>query len=673
MHAAFPLPALLSLAFTVLVRRNMAVALRLGGKTSEADKIEAAIALEDPMMLGQSLPQSHIMAQAGDIGLPGTGRLDRWMECDLYVTEGGWLDVVLETCQILDGERFLKDGVIEDPTDISAWYQLGVFYRNHDRVWDCARVLSHLLRLRGDYAPAWAVLGGALADNKNYSLSVRPLKNALARNPGDLYARSNLILSLAWTCQWDQNGVHIPVFIEQLSKGLAGDLASFPAPAHMMFIVAGMADSFPLGVYRAWVDKWSAEMTSRVDHTPFLSSYPQYRQGERLRIGYVSGAGFQRSPGSSAIRGIFELHDRGRFEVLCFALKPFLHGNDLRGNISASCDRFVELGDVQDDRDLAWRVNAHKPHVIIDLSGFSGDHRIRMLAHRPAPLSLTFLEYPGTLGAATGIDGIVTDRIASPPEYRLAYSEALLSVPPPYLPNDYRATVPPPSDALAAFPQNQDLTFCALHHVWKMDSEVFSAWMHILSTFPSSALRLQGCSDDAKESLRAKAQSLGVDPNRLVFNQKLSTYSEHIEKLSKCSLFFDAPRYNAHTSAADALWAGVPVLTLPFQMMVHRGAACLVRSVGLDSAISRNMEDYILIAKAISKSSGSLEMIRSQLRRGRQDKALFDTKGWTLAIERGILMMFESKMLMQVPRAREAVAARSANPTSFHIIPIRGP
>lgn len=198
--------------------------------------------------------------------------------------------------------------------------------------------------------------------------------------------------------------MHIPVFIKQLSQGLAGDLASFPAPAHMMFIVAGMADSFPLRVYRDWVDKWSAEMTSRVDYSPFLSSYPQYRQGERLRIGYVSGAGFQRSPGSSAVRGTFgepthclaqtatpstgtactiparrirwqgvlreqldllggylrpdtehmlccaELHDRARFEVLCFALKPFLHGNDLRSNISASCDRFLEVGDLQDDR-----------------------------------------------------------------------------------------------------------------------------------------------------------------------------------------------------------------------------------------------------------------------------------------------------------------------------------
>ena len=476
-------------------RRNGIVALHKLGRTAESSARYESLLADDPNYAQPLLEQTQVMMQPGDPGLPGSGRMERWMECDVLANpDSQFSDFELSSCRLQDGERFLIDGVLAEPTDPNAWYQLGSFYRNHDMVWDCVRAMTHALRLNGRYAQALAVMGGTLADNTNYTLSIPPLERALELHPGDLYARANIVLSNAWTCQWARNRYHIPQFIEQLQGGLDTDLKAFPAPAHMLFIIGGYSEEateqggkggvgLPLLTYRRWVDMWAEEQATRIDSTMFRTRYPSHPPDNLLRVGWVSGAGFQKSPGSSAIRGVFALHDRRRFRVHCFALKPDLRANDLRGNVSGSCDVFHELGNIPNDKTLAEAVNAHQPHLIIDVSGFSGDHRIKFLAHRPAPLSITFCEYPGTLGKGTGMDLILTDSIASPPEYELIYAERMLSLPAPYLPNDYVATVAEPELARKPLPPPDDdepPLFCALHHVWKMDETVFAVWMSVL-------------------------------------------------------------------------------------------------------------------------------------------------------------------------------------------------
>lgn len=162
---------------------------------------------------------------------------------------------------MLDGERFLIDGILNEPTDANMWYQLGLFYRTHDMVWDCVRAMTHALRLLPTYAQALAVMGGTLADNTNYTLAIAPLEKALQLHPGDLYARANIVLSNAWTCQWVRNRHHIELFIQQLQAGLDGDVKAFPAPAHMLFIIGGYREAgglgLPLMTYRRWVDAWA--------------------------------------------------------------------------------------------------------------------------------------------------------------------------------------------------------------------------------------------------------------------------------------------------------------------------------------------------------------------------------------------------------------------------------
>mmetsp|Transcript_13274 Transcript_13274/g.30537 ORF Transcript_13274/g.30537 Transcript_13274/m.30537 type:complete len:793 (-) Transcript_13274:115-2493(-) len=626
----------------ITARRNMIVVLDTLGLKKESMKAYEDMVKDDPNYASIVLDQVQVMMQAGDPGLPGSGRLERWMECDVVASESSQLsDYSLPSCRILDGQRSLQAGIEDDPTDVNAWYQLGTFFRTHDMVWDCVRALSNALRILPTHAPSLAVIGGTLSDNTNYTLAIRPLERALQLHRGDLYARANLVLSLAWTCQWDKNRFHMKEFVEQLQGGIDTDLKSFPAPAHMLFIIGTPPTDLPLLTYRKWVDLWAEEQAARIDFTMFVPSYPKY-EGGRLRVGWASGSGFQKSPGSSAIRGVFGLHDRRMFEVHCFALKPDLQANDLRRNVSGSCDYFHEMGNVPNDKDLATLVNAHRPHVLIDVSGFSGDHRIKFLAHRPAPLSFTFCEYPGTLGAAVGIDFIITDRVASPPEFEGIYSEKLLLVPPPYLPNDYRATVRVPTYAMTRLPE-EEIVFCALHHVWKMDEDIFSIWMDLLRHVPDSKLRLQECAEEAKITLRQFASRKGVDPSRLIFNPKIGDYYEHVDKLSKCRLFLDAPKYNAHTSAGDALWANVPVITVPHQMMVHRGAACLVYSTNVTATIVRNLQDYNMTALRLGSNILALEKLREQMQRYRYTANMFDTPRWTAVLDRSIKAAWEAK------------------------------
>jgi tetratricopeptide (TPR) repeat protein len=185
----------------VLARRNEVAALAALGRAEDARAALDALVAGDANIAAPRLEQVQVMMQAGDPGLPGSGRLERWLECDIAVDQDGWSDVELHSCRVLDGERFLHEEVASDPGDPALWYRLGSYYRNHDRVWDAVRAMSVALRLRPDYDSALAVMGGALTDNTNYSLAVRPLERALALHPADLWARANLVLSLAWTCQ----------------------------------------------------------------------------------------------------------------------------------------------------------------------------------------------------------------------------------------------------------------------------------------------------------------------------------------------------------------------------------------------------------------------------------------------------------------------------------------
>ncbi|EKX42992.1 hypothetical protein GUITHDRAFT_163991 [Guillardia theta CCMP2712] len=635
----------------ITARRNMIVVLDAFGSKQESKALIAVIyqdeyqnmVNEDPNFASIALDQVQVMLQAGD---------PVRMEDKLS-------DYSLPTCRILDGQRSLQAGIEDDPTDVNAWYQLGTFFRTHDMVWDCVRALSNALRILPTHAPSLAVMGGTLS-GPVCSSKPRPLPRL------DLPVFTLL-------SQWDKNRFHmkhsfVKEFVEQLQGGIDTDLKSFPAPAHMLFIIGTPPTDLPLATYRRWVDLWAEEQAARIDFTMFFPSYPRY-EGGKLRVGWASGAGFQKSPGSSAIRGVFALHDRRTFEVHCFALKPDLRANDLRGNVSGSCDFFYEMGNIANDKDLATLVNSHRPHVLIDVSGFSGDHRIKFLAHRPAPLSFTFCEYPGTL-----------DRIASPPEFEALplplsfkhsiYSEKLLLVPPPYLPNDYRATVRVPTHAMGRLPEDE-IVFCALHHVWKMDEDIFSVWMELLLHVPGSKLRLQECAEEAKVTMRQFASRKGVDPSRLVFNPKIGDYYEHVDKLSKCRLFLDAPKYNAHTSAGDALWANVPVITVPHQMMVHRGAACLVYSTNVTSTIVRNLEDYKVMALRLGSDIGALEQVREQMQRYRYTSNMFDTARWTAELDRSIKAAWEAKwhrVGSQAPSDKEPASQRASFPCDLTVL-----
>ena len=161
-------------------RRNGIVTLHQLGRPSEASARWESLLADDPNYAQPTLEQTQVMMQPGDPGLPGTGRMERWMECDVVANpQTQRSDFELSSCRLQDGERFLIDGVLANPTDANAWYQLGAFYRSHDMVWDCVRAMTHALRLNGNYAQALAVMGGTLADNTNYTLSIGPLERAL--------------------------------------------------------------------------------------------------------------------------------------------------------------------------------------------------------------------------------------------------------------------------------------------------------------------------------------------------------------------------------------------------------------------------------------------------------------------------------------------------------------
>ncbi|MBL8835488.1 MAG: tetratricopeptide repeat protein, partial [Alphaproteobacteria bacterium] len=316
----------------------------------------------------------------------------------------------------------------------------------------------------------------------------------------------------------------------------------------------------------------------------------------RIRLGYLSGR-FTRDATGQLTVDLFPAHDRARFAVSAFSFGPD-DGSDERRRIAAGADRFVDLA-AHSHVDAAQAIADAGIDILVDLDGFVMGARPQIAALRPAPIQLRYLDFPGTTGAGF-FDYLVTDRIVTPPSDQPLYAERFA-----YLPGCYQvnaasqaadtAPVGRADCALAGF----DTVFCSFNTNTKLEPGAFALWMEILAAVPNSALWLLGESKLGERNLRAEAHRRGIDPLRLVFAPFVER-AKHLARLANADLFLDSFVYNAHTTASDALWAGVPVLTLPGDSFASRVGASLVTAAGLPELVARSPADYKAIAIALA-------------------------------------------------------------------------
>ena len=360
---------------------------------------------------------------------------------------------------------------------------------------------------------------------------------------------------------------------------------------------------------------------------------------ERIRIAYLS-EDFRAHAVASLMAGVWEAHDRSKFETFAISL-GIDDESEMRARVERSFEHFIDVRE-RSDEEIAVLLREREIDIVVDLSGHSGYCRPRILASRPTPVQVNYLGYPATMGADF-IDYIVADRTLIGDADLQHYSEKVVYLPGSYMPNDRTRRIAEhrPSRAEVGLPLD-GFVFCSFNRVAKLLPETFDIWMRLLKAVEHSVLWLADPGQPvAIQNLRREAEARGVAADRLVFAPHLPRTEDHLARLSLADLFLDTEPYNAHATAADALWADVPVLTLKGETFAGRVAASLLNAVGLPELITETPQVYENVALMLAREPSTLAALKAKLARNRETHPLFDTIRFTRHLEIAYLQMWE--------------------------------
>jgi protein O-GlcNAc transferase len=449
------------------------------------------------------------------------------------------------------------------------------------------------------------------------------------------YALGNLLHERLQICDWSG----YEELVASVSQSvLEGKRACLPGP----FLSASDSAPAQLQCSRTYfADKHPAQQP--------LKSGPIVPDGhDRIRVAYVS-ADFREHPVSHLLAGVLEQHDRRRFDTLAISLT--LPDESLIGKrVRSAFTQFVDVSQ-SSDREVLALLRELEVDIAVDLTGLTSGSRPGLFAVRPAPVQVNFLGYPGTLGAAC-YDYIVADRIVIPESDRSFYDEKVIYLPHCFQPNDTSrpSTDRVPTRAECALP-DRGFVFCCFNTHYKISPRLFDVWMRLLGNTEGSVLWLAAGDETVTRNLRREAAARGVAPERLVFAPRLPEQADHLARYQLADLFLDTLPFNAHTTASDVLWAGLPLLTCRGSSYAARVSASLLTAMGCPELITSNLEDYEACAEKIAKTPAFLDELRSRLASNRLTTPLFDTQRYCRDLESAYVTMYERCKRGEAPQS----------------------
>jgi protein O-GlcNAc transferase len=369
---------------------------------------------------------------------------------------------------------------------------------------------------------------------------------------------------------------------------------------------------------------------------------------DRIRIAYLS-ADFREHPVAYLTTGLFETHDKTRFETSGISLLP-IPDRPMGRRLENAFENFFEVKE-RTDEEVAKLIREREIDILVDLMGHTKHARLGILSYRSAPIQVHYLGYSGPL-SANFIDYVIADSTVIPEEHRSSYIEKIVWLPDSYMATDNRRAISPqtPTRRECGLPEDA-FVFCSFNNPYKYTPEVFQIWMRILQAIPNSVLWLSTVHPNAMENLRRKAEQCGTDARRLIFAPKIPDNADHLARQRQGDLFLDSLPYNAHTTASDALWAGLPIVTCLGETFAGRVAASCLKAVGLPELITTSLEDYEALALKLAREPAFLAAIRAKLASNRESYPLFDTPRFTRHIEAAYTTMWERYQRRERPEA----------------------
>jgi predicted O-linked N-acetylglucosamine transferase (SPINDLY family) len=471
------------------------------------------------------------------------------------------------------------------------------------------------IEINPDCADAYFNRGNILRELREFEAAIESYDKAIALNPRMQFAHGIRLHTRMQICSWDR----VAAEIEELCLSIARDQA-VTSP----FYVLALSDS-------AQLQRKSAEIRMRAKCPPNheLGNIRKRPSHGKLKIGYFS-ADFHDHACMHLMAGVFERHDSSRFELTMLS-----YGSDsndaMRKRVRSACSDFVDVRRLP-DIEIARLARKRKIDIAVDLNGYSRDGRSGIFALRAAPVQVSFVGYPGTLGASY-IDYLIADRIVIPEHTQLLYTEKIVRLPNSYLPNDRSRRISGRECSREEYGLAPSaFVYCCFNNSYKITPNTFESWMRILRRVDTGVLWLLEDNPTAKGNLQREAIKHGVDGERLIFAPRMEL-SEHLARHRAADLFLDTLPYNAHTTASDALWAGLPVLTLMGEAFASRVAASLLQSVGLPELITSTRLEYETAAIELAIDSPRLHGFKQKLAHNRLTAPLFDAGLFTRHLE----------------------------------------
>jgi protein O-GlcNAc transferase len=526
-----------------------------------------------------------------------------------------------------------------EPDDPAALHNRGKTLLDLGRAAEAVTSLDKALALDRDNREALNCRGIALVDLKRPEEALSSFDKALAIKPDDGDVISGQLNAALQACQWTR--------VKEIADRLISQKTWRTSPITPFVMLVCCDDpSVHLESTRPLVAGKDPSPAQDLEPGGAAVWSHRPRPDRKLRIAYIS-ADYRVHPVAALISGLFELHDRARFEVFGIST-GVADRSEMRLRIAKAFDRFLDVRS-QSDEEIARLLKELQIDIAVDLTGHTRDCRLGILSSRPAPVQASYLGYPGTTGADF-IDYVIADPIILPFDQQPHYTERIVHLPESYQVNDSKRFIAPgtPTRQACRLPEGA-FVFCCFNNNYKITPDIFDVWMRLLVANPGSVLWLFRDNADAERNLRETAHERGVDTARLVFAESLP-HQEHLARHRQADLFLDTLPYNAHTTASDALWVGLPLLTCTGRTFASRVAASLLHAVGLPELVTHSIADYESLAMRLAADAALLKGYRQRLEENRHTCSLFDTARFTRHIEAAYIRMWEIFQRGQAPQ-----------------------
>ena len=522
--------------------------------------------------------------------------------------------------RLIEAEANYKRALTLKPDYADAYNNLGNTLKELGRLDEAEANLRRAIDLEPNYVEANYNLGHVLAETGRLDEAAVSYKHALSCDPNHRSAEIRLVHVQKHMCDWS----HPEEFFSSLD-------ALTNVPVVSTFNLLSMIDS--PSQHQKFSRKWAESEYSSIQVLPLTKPSSK----KRLRVGYFSSDMHDHAI-LFLMAGLLREHDKSKFDIHVYSYGRVQKG-EWRRRAQKDVTSFIDVSDMSDS-DIVALAREHELDIAIDVNGYTKNTRSRLFAYRMAPIQINYLGYPSTMGADF-IDYLIGDNIIIPDEQREFYSEKIIYMPHCYQPNDEARSIAETVTSRSDFSLPEDgFVFCCFNNNFKISPKEYNIWMRIMKQVDNSVLWLLGANQWAEQNLKREAEARSISSERIVFAHKVPL-AEHLARHKHADLFIDTFNYNAHTTASDALWAGLPVVTKQGKQFSARVAASLLHAAGLGALVTKTESEYENLIVSLAKDRAGLASIKQTLLQTRKSCPLFDTVSYTRQFEAGLQKAYQ--------------------------------